>query len=67
MWPKVFNSVFLNLTIGNNGSESKESVPFLIEWVPKILPESGFGELSISFQFGHTGPIETDENTNSKK
>ena len=29
------------------------STPFSIEWVPEILSQSKFGELTLQFQFGH--------------
>jgi hypothetical protein len=34
-------------------SDQKEAIPFIIEWIPDILPKCHFGELRIQFQFGH--------------
>ena len=33
--------------------ESGQPVPFIIDWIPDVLPQSKFGELSIQFRFGH--------------
>ena len=46
---------------GKLDTVSKESTPFIIEWIPDVLPESKIGELSITFQVAHTGPIHTDD------
>ncbi len=34
-------------------TEGDSSVPFTIEWIPDVLFQSKFGELSLQFQFGH--------------
>ncbi|KAK3725700.1 hypothetical protein RRG08_043114 [Elysia crispata] len=41
-------------------NESKEPTPFIIEWIPDILPRSHIGELRIKFEYGHqrNGQIE---------
>lgn len=33
--------------------EGDASIPFSIEWIPDVLYQSKFGELSLHFQFGH--------------
>ncbi|KAK0070069.1 hypothetical protein Bpfe_000052 [Biomphalaria pfeifferi] len=47
-------------------SAQKELTPFIIEWIPDILPRSHIGELRIKFEYGHqrNGQIE-NRNTNS--
>lgn len=46
-------------------SDQKESTPFIIEWIPDILPKSHIGELRIKFEYGHqrNGQV---ENRNSR-
>ncbi|CAL1543697.1 unnamed protein product [Lymnaea stagnalis] len=41
-------------------SAQKESTPFIIEWIPDILPQCHIGELRIKFEYGHqrNGQIE---------
>ncbi|XP_059145182.1 uncharacterized protein C2orf42 homolog isoform X2 [Physella acuta] len=41
-------------------NEQKESTPFIIEWIPDILPRCHIGELRIKFEYGHqrNGQIE---------
>lgn len=39
--------------LGTSENDSSGFVPFTIEWVPDILPQSKFGELTLHFQFGH--------------
>lgn len=31
----------------------KEPVPFVIEWIPDVLPRSHLGEMIIIFEYGH--------------
>jgi hypothetical protein len=38
---------------GNTSPEQKEPTPFIIEWIPDILPTSHIGELRIKFEYGH--------------
>lgn len=33
--------------------EGDTAVPFTIEWIPDILPQSKFGEMTLHYQFGH--------------
>ena len=39
--------------LGNTSPNQTEPTPFLIEWIPDILPISKIGELRIRFEFGH--------------
>ncbi|KAL3863632.1 hypothetical protein ACJMK2_005382 [Sinanodonta woodiana] len=41
------------LRVGNTSSDQKEPTPFIIEWIPDILPKSHIGELRIKFEYGH--------------
>ena len=49
------------LKIGQMSSNPKHIIPFVIEWVPNLLPRIGIGELTIKFEFGHqkNGQIDT--------
>ena len=48
------------LKVGNMTSNPKHVVPFVIEWVPNLLPKIGIGELTIKFEFGHQKNGEID-------
>ncbi|KAM4634463.1 uncharacterized protein C2orf42 homolog [Polymixia lowei] len=41
------------LKVGTCTADQKEPTPFVIEWIPDILPRSRVGELRIRFEFGH--------------
>ncbi|XP_063977907.1 uncharacterized protein C2orf42 homolog [Diachasmimorpha longicaudata] len=41
------------LKVGNTCPDQVEPTPFLIEWIPDILPISKIGELRLRFEFGH--------------
>ncbi|XP_069475018.1 uncharacterized protein C2orf42 homolog isoform X2 [Ambystoma mexicanum] len=41
------------LKVGNMSPDQKEPTPFIIEWIPDILPQSKIGELRIKFEYGH--------------
>ena len=45
---------------GNTAPDQKEPTPFIIEWIPDILPKLRIGELRIKFEYGHqrNGQIE---------
>ena len=43
--------LFLLTWIGQ--TENDSLIPFTIEWIPDVLFQSKFGELTIHFQFGH--------------
>ena len=34
-------------------SSARDGIPFVIEWIPDILPQSHIGEMRIQFEFGH--------------
>ncbi|XP_034457267.1 uncharacterized protein C2orf42 homolog isoform X2 [Hippoglossus hippoglossus] len=34
-------------------ADQKEASPFVVEWIPDVLPRCQMGELRISFEFGH--------------
>lgn len=44
---------FLKVGIMSGIGMQKEPVPFLIEWVPDVLPQSQMGEMTIMFEYGH--------------
>ncbi|XP_048874684.1 uncharacterized protein C2orf42 homolog isoform X1 [Brienomyrus brachyistius] len=41
------------LRVGTSTPEQKGPTPFVIEWIPDILPQSRVGELRIHFEYGH--------------
>ncbi|XP_063597562.1 uncharacterized protein C2orf42-like [Penaeus indicus] len=41
------------LRVGTTAPGQKEPTPFIIEWIPDILPKSLIGELRIKFEFDH--------------
>ncbi|XP_030004685.1 uncharacterized protein C2orf42 homolog isoform X2 [Sphaeramia orbicularis] len=41
------------LKVGPGSADQKDASPFVIEWIPDVLPLSRVGELRISFEFGH--------------
>ncbi|XP_016422419.1 uncharacterized protein C2orf42 homolog isoform X2 [Sinocyclocheilus rhinocerous] len=41
------------LRVGTCAAEQTEPMPFVIEWIPDILPHSQVGELRIGFEYGH--------------
>ena len=43
----------MSVFIGSESTEQKEPTPFIIEWIPDILPKSRIGELRIKFEYGH--------------
>uniref|UniRef100_A0A1A7WW61 Chromosome 2 open reading frame 42 n=2 Tax=Iconisemion striatum TaxID=60296 RepID=A0A1A7WW61_9TELE len=50
-------------------SADQEAGPFVIEWIPDVLPRCQMGELRISFEFGHrqSGQPESSERATEKK
>lgn len=48
----IYTFVLFTL-LGNTSPNQVEPTPFLIEWIPDILPISKIGELRIRFEFGH--------------
>ncbi|KAH9503249.1 hypothetical protein Btru_068557 [Bulinus truncatus] len=53
------------LKVGPTNAQ-KESTPFIIEWIPDILPRCHIGELRIKFEYGHqrNGQIENRNTSN---
>ncbi|KAJ1525258.1 hypothetical protein ONE63_010082 [Megalurothrips usitatus] len=41
------------LKVGNTSPDQLEPTPFIIEWIPDVLPLSRVGELRLQFKFGH--------------
>ncbi|KAM8794550.1 uncharacterized protein C2orf42 homolog [Eudromia elegans] len=41
------------LKVGTMSPTQKEPTPFVIEWIPDILPQARIGELRIKFEYGH--------------
>ncbi|KAM6984936.1 uncharacterized protein C2orf42 homolog [Aplochiton taeniatus] len=41
------------LKVGTFTADQEEPTPFVLEWIPDILPRSRVGELRIGFEFGH--------------
>lgn len=41
------------ITTGLCTADQKDPTPFVIEWIPDILPRCRVGELRIRFQYGH--------------
>ncbi|XP_074545834.1 uncharacterized protein C2orf42 homolog isoform X2 [Halichoeres trimaculatus] len=48
------------LKAGPGSADQKEAGPFVIEWIPDVLPRCQMGELRISFEFGHQQSGQTD-------
>lgn len=48
------------LKVGYSNSDRKELIPFLIEWIPDLLPKSKVGEVQFRYQFGHLKNGELD-------
>lgn len=51
------------LKVGNMSPDQQEPTPFLIEWIPDILPCSKIGELRIRFEFGHSRNGQAEKKT----
>lgn len=41
------------LKVGNTLQNQVEPTPFIIEWIPDVLPITKVGELRIRFEYGH--------------
>nr|XP_033803961.1 uncharacterized protein C2orf42 homolog isoform X2 [Geotrypetes seraphini] len=41
------------LKVGSMSPDQKQLIPFMIEWIPDILPQSKIGELRLKFEYGH--------------
>lgn len=55
--------LYLSIFAGAGSADQKGASPFVIEWVPDVLPRCHMGELRISFEFGHqqSGQLEYRE------
>ncbi|KAF7991527.1 hypothetical protein HCN44_008898 [Aphidius gifuensis] len=49
------------LKVGKTCPNQVEPTPFLIEWIPDILPISKIGELRIRFEYGHIKNMTTSQ------
>lgn len=49
----MFNYLSHLVISGNTTPDQKDPTPFVIEWIPDILPKSRIGELRIKFEYGH--------------
>eukprot|EP00066_Takifugu_rubripes_P010383 XP_003978174.2 PREDICTED: uncharacterized protein C2orf42 homolog isoform X2 [Takifugu rubripes] len=51
------------LRVGTGSATLKEANPFVIEWIPDVLPRCHMGELRIGFEYGHqqSGQLELCE------
>jgi hypothetical protein len=62
MQPAGDNYFLVNSSLfsGNVTPDQKEPTPFIIEWIPDILPKMRIGELRIKLEYGHqrNGQIE---------
>ena len=50
------------LKVGQMSPNPRDPItPFVIEWVPELLPHMGIGEMTIKFEFGHqkNGQLDT--------
>ena len=76
-WPITRNELLDEVTLrlptkfeecmfsGNTARDQKDPTPFIIEWIPDILPQCRIGELRIKFEYGHerNGQIERRTST----
>lgn len=51
----VFNFITCCFT-GIVSLHQKEPIPFIIEWIPDVLPITETGELRLTFKYGHMPP-----------
>ncbi|XP_023816757.1 uncharacterized protein C2orf42 homolog isoform X2 [Oryzias latipes] len=51
--PQPIRPVELRTFLRVGPAEQKEARPFVIEWIPDVLPRCQMGELRIQFEFGH--------------
>lgn len=50
----ICNAMYVTyLKVGRVNIKQEEPIPFVVEWIPNFLRASNFGELKLSFQFGH--------------
>ena len=46
-------ALYLHWQISAGPADQKDASPFVIEWIPDVLPRCQMGELRITFEFGH--------------
>ncbi|XP_070781103.1 uncharacterized protein C2orf42 homolog [Enoplosus armatus] len=51
--PQAIRPMELRTFLKAGPADQKEASPFVIEWIPDVLPRCQMGELRISFEFGH--------------
>ncbi|XP_029299883.1 uncharacterized protein C2orf42 homolog isoform X2 [Cottoperca gobio] len=51
--PQAIRPMELRTFLKVGPADQKEASPFVIEWIPDVLPRCQMGELRISFEFGH--------------
>uniref|UniRef100_A0A8D0CY26 Chromosome 2 open reading frame 42 n=1 Tax=Sander lucioperca TaxID=283035 RepID=A0A8D0CY26_SANLU len=63
--PQAIRPMELRTFLKVGPADQKEVSPFVIEWIPDVLPRCQMGELRISFEFGHqqSGQPENCEKT----
>ncbi|TDH02305.1 hypothetical protein EPR50_G00171550 [Perca flavescens] len=65
--PQAIRPMELRTFLKVGPADQKEVSPFVIEWIPDVLPRCQMGELRISFEFGHqqSGQPENCEKTSA--
>ncbi|XP_033951305.1 uncharacterized protein C2orf42 homolog isoform X1 [Pseudochaenichthys georgianus] len=51
--PQAIRPMELRTFLKVGPADQKDASPFVIEWIPDVLPRCQMGELRISFEFGH--------------
>ncbi|XP_004549988.3 uncharacterized protein C2orf42 homolog isoform X2 [Maylandia zebra] len=51
--PQAIRPMELRTFLKVGAADQKEACPFVIDWIPDVLPRCHVGELRISFEFGH--------------
>ncbi|CAI5667481.1 unnamed protein product [Oreochromis niloticus] len=51
--PQAIRPMELRTFLKVGAGDQKEACPFVIDWIPDVLPRCHVGELRISFEFGH--------------
>ena len=49
----IFLIFYMCVQVGQTSPDQKDLTPFIIEWIPDILPLMKIGELRIKFEYGH--------------
>ncbi|XP_075936180.1 uncharacterized protein C2orf42 homolog isoform X2 [Anarhichas minor] len=65
--PQAIRPMELRTFLKVGPADQKEAAPFVIEWIPDVLPRCRMGELRIGFEFGHqqSGQPENCEKTSA--